>query len=384
MRSVMIRGIAAATALALVGCTSTSRLVDRQNRQAKIRLESSPPGAAVLVNRKVVAPATPADVTVPYTFEKRLARDGDYDTGLLLLVSGAIGFVAGIGLAAWGFSGVSDSSLDSSATDTSLQALGGTFGSLAIIYGLIGVGAGGYLMWDARPDEIRTTTDPKTMTIGLDLPQLGLREIELAHKNRDRADYGDDLGIVRYRARTDLWEAPNLPPSLTYKYEPDEGRIAAAVAATGNFSGGQSAPSPSPTPTGPAAVVAVFDINVSGQSLDGALVSRMSDYLAMRLATERRFSVVPRDQLRARLRDQKKQSYDKCFDQSCQIEIGKELAAEKSLSSAIVRFGRVCKVTAVLYDLRTSASEGGATASGPCSESSLVASLEEVVQKLAN
>ena len=375
MRSALpIRAVAAMTAMVVAGCSTTTRLVSRETRQAQIRVESEPPGA-VLVNGKTVAPSTPADVKVPYTLEERVARDGDYDTGLVFLVSGAIGLAAGIGATAYGVSQSNSDEVDSALGGAAASSLG----VISILYGLIAMGAGGYLMFDARPDEYRTNVDPLGLKVGVDIPRLGLREVVVRPRNRDQANYGD-LGVLRYRARQDLWEGPSLPPGLALGYESDKARIAAAVAATTPTT---DAPPPRRAAS-PSSVVAVFDIDVRGQSLDSQLVTRMSDYLAMRLATQKKFSVVPRDQLRSRLRDQKKESYDRCFDQSCQIEIGKELAAEKSLSSAIVRFGRECKVTAVLYDLRTAASEGGATASGECGENALVSSLEEVVRKLSN
>ena len=129
-------------------------------------------------------------------------------------------------------------------------------------------------------------------------------------------------------------------------------------------------------------IVAVFTIEDKGARLKKKLRERLSDYLAMTLAATGKYRVVPRDQLKKRLVQQKRRSYKKCFDQSCQIEIGKELAAQKSLSTVIMKLGSKCMVTSVLYNLRTAASEGGATAEGGCSEDAIVASIKTVVKKL--
>ena len=129
-------------------------------------------------------------------------------------------------------------------------------------------------------------------------------------------------------------------------------------------------------------VVAVFTIEDKGARLKRKLLDRLSDYLAMTLAATGRYRVVPRDQLKKRLVQQKRRSFKKCYDQTCQIEIGKELAAQKSLSTVIMKLGSRCMVTTVLYNLRTAASEGGASAEGGCSEDAIVEALKTVVKKL--
>ena len=129
-------------------------------------------------------------------------------------------------------------------------------------------------------------------------------------------------------------------------------------------------------------IVAVFTIEDKGAKLKKKLRERLSDYLAMTLAATGKYRVVPRDQLKKRLVAQKKRSYKRCYDQSCQIEIGKELAAQKSLTTVIMKLGSKCMVTSVLYNLRTAASEGGASAEGGCSEDAIVGSIKKNVAKL--
>ena len=129
-------------------------------------------------------------------------------------------------------------------------------------------------------------------------------------------------------------------------------------------------------------IVAVFDIEDKGARLPKQLRIRLSDYLAMKLAATGKYQVVPRDQIKKRLVKQKRKSYRACFKQTCQIEIGKELAAQKSLSTAVIKLGSKCTVTTVLYDLRRATSEGGASAKGGCKEDEIVVSLETMVRKL--
>lgn len=128
-------------------------------------------------------------------------------------------------------------------------------------------------------------------------------------------------------------------------------------------------------------IMAVFGVEVKGTKLDPGTVDRLTDYLGS-LVAARGFQVIPRSQLRDRLRQEKEVSYQQCYDQSCQIEIGKELAAQKSLATQVLKIGKKCKVTLTLFDLRRAASDNAATASGGCGEDEVVEALEKAVGEL--
>jgi formylglycine-generating enzyme required for sulfatase activity len=129
-------------------------------------------------------------------------------------------------------------------------------------------------------------------------------------------------------------------------------------------------------------VVAVFNIQTRGVQLEESTLQNLSDFLADRLAATGRFLIVPRDQLRKRLTEQKKKSYKACFDQSCQIELGRELAAQKSLASRVMKLGSKCVVSVTLFDLRKAATDRGATAEGGCDVDGIMASIKGVAAKL--
>jgi hypothetical protein len=129
-------------------------------------------------------------------------------------------------------------------------------------------------------------------------------------------------------------------------------------------------------------VVAVFAIENKGARVSRGALDRLSDYLAERLAASGAYQVVPRDQIRQRLGKERRQSYRDCYAQSCQIEIGKELAASKSLAAQLMKIGRGCVLTVALYDLRTAATERGATARGACTEDALVTLVDRAVAEL--
>jgi hypothetical protein len=141
---------------------------------------------------------------------------------------------------------------------------------------------------------------------------------------------------------------------------------------------------PPPAPAvvaGPAGVIAVFDLEDPSSKLSLGVADQLTAYLASKLA-ERGFRVVPRDQLRARLLEEKAESYKTCYDTACQIELGKALAAEKSLSTRLLQFGATCAMTSTLYDLKSETTERAATVKTGCGEDALLTSVDALVDQL--
>lgn len=132
----------------------------------------------------------------------------------------------------------------------------------------------------------------------------------------------------------------------------------------------------------PPPVVVVFDLEAQGIGLSEDLRGQLTDYLASLIA-ERGFQVVPRSQLLERLRQKKKESHSHCYDQSCQIELGRELAAQKTAVSRVLAIGQSCKLSLTLLDLKTAASEAAVNLDGGCKPEDLVALLERSVDKIA-
>jgi protein-disulfide isomerase len=130
-------------------------------------------------------------------------------------------------------------------------------------------------------------------------------------------------------------------------------------------------------------IVAVFNIEAKRLPLKAELVRSLSDYLAAQLAASGAFSVVPRDRLKSQLVKQKKASYKDCYSQTCQIEIGQELAAQKALSTQILKLAGKCVVTSTLFDLKRAATDRAATSEGGCAEAALMESVRGVTRKLA-
>ena len=114
-------------------------------------------------------------------------------------------------------------------------------------------------------------------------------------------------------------------------------------------------------------IIAVFDIQDKGSGIDEQTKDNLVDLLSARLA-KAGYRVIPRDQVRKRLFEAKKESFKECYDQSCQIELGRELAAQKTLAIKILKIGATCQITAELYDLRQSTTDLATTAEAKCQD----------------
>jgi len=153
-------------------------------------------------------------------------------------------------------------------------------------------------------------------------------------------------------------------------------------------------PGPSPSPSAqPVAVVetpkmperrvvAVFDLDVREVQCAPSLPDTLTEIITSRLAASGQFHVVSRAEIQSRLRNAQADTYKACFDEQCQIELGKELAAAEVLRSSVRRIGPRCQVNLQLFDLKRATASGAGIARGPCSDEMLVDLVEEAVAEL--
>lgn len=130
-------------------------------------------------------------------------------------------------------------------------------------------------------------------------------------------------------------------------------------------------------------IVAVFALEDRTRRLGPKLRSDLHGYLVTRLTESGRYRVVPSERLQAQLKAAKKRSYRRCYDTACQVEIGKALAAQKTLAARIVRLGARCTLAANLYDLKTETAEKAASTSVACRGEALRQGIDALVAKLA-
>ncbi|MBK8013661.1 MAG: PEGA domain-containing protein [Deltaproteobacteria bacterium] len=127
-------------------------------------------------------------------------------------------------------------------------------------------------------------------------------------------------------------------------------------------------------------VIAVFD-PIDGDHVlterDGAA---LGDHVAGLLGRVEGVSVVPRDSVRAFVTAEKAKSYEACFAEACQIELGKALAAQKSFTLRLSRLGDQCVVKADLIDLLKEASEWSGSLIKPCTAAEIVKAFETMVE----
>jgi hypothetical protein len=139
---------------------------------------------------------------------------------------------------------------------------------------------------------------------------------------------------------------------------------------------------PAPVTVGPKQIVAVFDVHDASGRIDRAVLIQLTNYLSTAITATGRYKVIPRDQLRARLIQQKTNSYRKCIDETCQIELGKTLSAQKSLATHLLQVGKRCAITANLYDLKSETAEKGAMVNTGCGQDELLDAMHELVEQL--
>jgi hypothetical protein len=139
---------------------------------------------------------------------------------------------------------------------------------------------------------------------------------------------------------------------------------------------------PSMGSAGERPIVAVFDMEDRTATFDDEVLDNLTEYLTVKLA-EGGYQVIPRDQVRERLVLEKQGTYRECFDKSCQIEMGRELAAQKVLSVRILKVAGRCQLAATLFDLKKAATEDAASAEGSCDEESMGKAVLTVSKKLS-
>lgn len=129
-------------------------------------------------------------------------------------------------------------------------------------------------------------------------------------------------------------------------------------------------------------VIAVFDIQAKGVPLDPDVLDRLRDYVATKVAATGNYSVVPAAEIKQALARAKSESYKSCYDESCQIEIGKEVAAEKSMSITLLKLGSQCAVALSVYDLARASTDSAASEEGGCTEDGIIDSLKRALPKV--
>lgn len=152
---------------------------------------------------------------------------------------------------------------------------------------------------------------------------------------------------------------------------------------------------PPPPPPAPAArgmslaprewVVAVMDVRTvtAGKgALDESLMQNIGDQLRIFMAEQGVRTVDRNAQKKEQLSLVKADSYKGCYDDNCQIELGKALAASHILRTNITQFGRLCVLNGELIDLKAEVATSAASSRGDCEEEGFLQMCEDIAKAL--
>ena len=130
-------------------------------------------------------------------------------------------------------------------------------------------------------------------------------------------------------------------------------------------------------------VVAVFDIKNRAAKISKESLAKLGDYLSTRLAGTGKFKVVPRADIQKKLQKERLASYKERYDQKFQIELGKQVAAQKTVASQLMAIAGKCVLTSNLFDLKQNIAERAGIAEGACDEAGIKRSIDAVAAQLS-
>ena len=139
---------------------------------------------------------------------------------------------------------------------------------------------------------------------------------------------------------------------------------------------------PSPRADEQRPVVAVFDVQTKFLKLSKDKQDMLTELLGQELGVGGVYQVMPPGDVKRALLEQSAESHKKCYDEKCLVELGKQLPANKLVTTTIVKLGGECRVAASLYDLKRQTTDLVAKEKVACDEVALAGAVERVAAKL--
>lgn len=191
----------------------------------------------------------------------------------------------------------------------------------------------------------------------------------------------ENAGALIYRDQLPLETIPTriLPARLALTLDAMVRRAPAVVALAQKT---DNAPKVAAAPPLSSAVVAVMGLAPGAAGISEADALQLNDYLAARTTEILGWQTVPRARLQENIRETKKESYQDCYDESCQIELGRAVAADKLLVSKLLKTDAGCVLSLSVYDLKTEASERAASAKSGCTLAEWVKAIDESLGRM--
>ena len=130
--------------------------------------------------------------------------------------------------------------------------------------------------------------------------------------------------------------------------------------------------------------VAVMEIEDKSGKLSASLLENAAEALRTEIGATNKFILISKDrQRKAMIKGEKKESWKDCYDQSCRIELGQALTADRILTGIITYFGKQYTLTAELIDLAKEATVKTAKAEFDGSEEGLAEAIKSIAAQIA-
>ncbi len=130
--------------------------------------------------------------------------------------------------------------------------------------------------------------------------------------------------------------------------------------------------------------VAVMEIEDKSGKLSASLLENAAEALRTEIGATNQFILISKDRQRKEMiKGQKKESWKECYDQSCRIELGQALTADRILTGIVTYFGKQYTLTAELIDLAKEATIKTAKAEFDGSEEGLAEAIKSIAAQIA-
>jgi hypothetical protein len=130
--------------------------------------------------------------------------------------------------------------------------------------------------------------------------------------------------------------------------------------------------------------LSVLEIDDKTKSISEQILLNASEYIRTELVSTDRFIVIAGDRQREVAKKLKKESWKDCYDQSCKLELGKELSADIFLEIKISRFAGTYTMSCELVDIAKAIALGGNRADFDGTEAGIKKAIDKILFYLAD
>ncbi len=128
--------------------------------------------------------------------------------------------------------------------------------------------------------------------------------------------------------------------------------------------------------------VAVLDIIDGDRMLRPNEWGALNELVHLDVAAKSNFVLIPRGEMRKVVKREQAQSYRECYDETCQIELGRELAAQKLVVAKILRTPARCSIGIQMLDLTSATYEATVADDVSCNYEAIEFGLKQLVSRL--